>query len=115
MSFFVPAALLQVGATSGVGPGYLTLVLSISVLSLLVAVLFSRYVLKQDTGTPQMQTISNAIKEGAEAFLRRQNKTIIILALALAVIIYLGYSFGKGDATLAMRMTISFVIGAAGP
>ncbi len=106
MSFFVPAALLQ-------GTGYLSIVLSISVLSLLVAVLFSRYVLKQDTGTAQMQTISNAIKEGAEAFLRRQNKTIIILALALAVIIYLGYLIGKGDSALAMRMTISFVIGAA--
>src|SRR5262245_10045192 len=103
MVLFVPAVLLQVET------GYLSIVLSISVLSLLVAVLFSRYVLKQDTGTAQMQTISNAIKEGAEAFLRRQNKTIIILALALAVIIYLGYAFGKGDSALAMRMTISFV------
>src|SRR5712692_3900615 len=35
------------------------------------------------------------------------------VALALAVIIYLGYLIGKGDSALAMRMTISFVIGAA--
>src|SRR6266849_7549519 len=100
-----PAALLlQMSMESAEGSRYLLLVLGISVLSLLVAVLFSRYVLAQDTGTPQMQKISNAIKEGAEAFLRRQNKTILGLALVLAIIIYLGYYLGKGDATLATRM-----------
>src|SRR5579884_3203144 len=112
MAFCAPAAiLLQTGALGDSGASYLAAVIGISVLSLLVAAFFSRYVLGQDTGTAQMQKISNAIKEGAEAFLRRQNKTIIILALVLAVIIYLGYAFGKGDATLALRMTISFVIG----
>jgi K(+)-stimulated pyrophosphate-energized sodium pump len=95
------------------GGEYLWFVLAISLLSLLVAGLFSRYVLSQDTGTPQMQKISNAIKEGAEAFLRRQNKTIVALAAVLAAVIYLGYALGKGDASLAMRMTVSFVIGAA--
>ncbi len=114
--FAVPppaALLLQMSTESAEGSHYLWLVLAISVLSLLVAVLFSRYVLAQDAGTPQMQKISNAIKEGAEAFLRRQNQTIIYLAVVLAVIIYAGYAVGKGDATLALRMTISFVIGAA--
>src|SRR5690242_7996830 len=59
-----------------------------------------------------MQKISNAIKQGAEAFLRRQNRTILSLALVLAVVIYLGYWLGKGDTTLAFRMTVSFVAGA---
>ena len=107
-----PAVLLQAGNLE-TGGDYLWFVLAISILSLLVAGLFSRYVLSQDTGTPQMQKISNAIKEGAEAFLRRQNKTIIILAVVLAVVIFLGYSMGKGDNALATRMTISFVLGAA--
>ncbi|MCA1624484.1 MAG: sodium/proton-translocating pyrophosphatase [Acidobacteria bacterium] len=30
-------------------------------------------VMKRSVGTPEMQNISNAIKEGAEAFLARQN------------------------------------------
>jgi len=110
--FAPPAAMLQ-AAEVEMGQQYLGLVLAISVLSLGVAVLFSRYVLSQDTGTPQMQKISNAIKEGAEAFLRRQNRTIVWLAAAVAIIIYAGYAFLKGDATLAVRMTVSFVIGAA--
>ena len=109
--FAPPAMLLQVGAAGDSGVAYLAVVLGISVVSLLVAVGFSRYVLAQDIGTAQMQKISNAIKEGAEAFLRRQNKTIILLALVLAVVIYFGYAFGKGDPALALRMTISFVIG----
>src|SRR5260370_35013578 len=62
-----------------------------------------------------MQKISNAIKQGAEAFMKRQNRTILGLALVLAVIIYLGYWLGKGDSTLATRMTISFVSGALCP
>ncbi len=97
---------------AGAGSGYLQVVLLISVLSLAVAALFSRYVIRQETGTAQMQRISNAIKQGAEAFLRRQNTTIVALALVLAIIIYLGYFFGRGDTTLAARMTISFIVGA---
>ena len=114
MHFMTDALALwfQAGAVAEIGPGYLHLVISISLLSLLVALLFARWVLGQDAGTAQMQKISNAIRQGAEAFLRRQYTTIISLAVALAVIIYLGYFFGKHDSSLSVRMTISFVVGA---
>jgi K(+)-stimulated pyrophosphate-energized sodium pump len=108
----VLALWLQASESTGSGQQYLVAVLGISILSLLVAAGLSRYVISQDTGTPQMQRISNAIKQGAEAFMKRQNRTILGLALVLAVIIYLGYWLGKGDSTLATRMTISFVSGA---
>ena len=52
------------------------LVMLISVLSLAFAVYLARQVLAADEGTPQMQEIAGAIKEGAEAFLRRQNATV---------------------------------------
>ena len=51
-------------------------VLAISVLSLGVAWLLARQVLAADTGKPEMQEISDAIREGAEAFLSRQYRTI---------------------------------------
>src|SRR5713101_2986618 len=108
----VLALWLQAGESAGSGQQYLVAVLGISILSLLVAAGLSKYVINQDTGTPQMQKISNAIKQGAEAFLRRQNRTILSLALVLAVVIYLGYRLGKGDSALAFRMTISFIAGA---
>jgi K(+)-stimulated pyrophosphate-energized sodium pump len=102
----------QIGSFAGVGRGYMVLVPGISLLCLLIAFLFGRYVIRQDAGTAHMQKISNAIKAGAEAFLKRQYKTIVILAAFLAIIIYLGYRFGKGDSLLSFRMTLSFVLGA---
>src|SRR5437016_5841656 len=57
------------------------LVMLISVLSLAFAVYLAREVLAADQGTPQMQEIAGAIKEGAEAFLRRQNATIFVIGL----------------------------------
>ncbi|MCZ2076249.1 MAG: sodium-translocating pyrophosphatase [Bryobacterales bacterium] len=106
------AFLFQAGSPVDEGHGYMTLVIGISLLCLLIAFLFARYVIGQDPGTEHMQKISNAIKTGAEAFLNRQYRTIIVLAVVLAAIIYLGYFFGKGDSQIAFRMTLSFVLGA---
>src|SRR5450759_1040782 len=99
----------------------LTLILGISILGLLFALYLIRDVLKRDTGTEKMQEISNAIKTGAEAFLRRQNRTIAYLAVVLAALIYILYSFVRAHnehdpastANLALWTTLSFVLGAA--
>jgi len=69
----------------------LTLIFSVSIFALLFAVFLIRNVMKRDTGTEKMREISDAIKEGAEAFLRRQNKTIIYLAIIFAFLAYLLY------------------------
>ncbi|HTP12873.1 MAG TPA: sodium/proton-translocating pyrophosphatase, partial [Bacteroidota bacterium] len=99
----------------------LSLILGISVLGLLFALYLVRDVLRRDTGTESMQAISNAIKQGAEAFLRRQNRTIALLALALALIIFILYMFVRpvsehdpaSREMLALWTTISFALGAA--
>ena len=105
-------ALFWQGTAVPAGQGWLPLVVVLSALSLGVAVLLTIYVLRQDTGTAQMQDISNAIKEGAEAFLRRQYTTIGGLTVVLAAIIFLGYWQGKGDLTIAWRTTVAFIVGA---
>src|SRR2546429_9033433 len=69
------------------------LVMLISVLSLAFAVYLAREVLAADEGTPQMQEIAGAIKEGAEAFLRRQNATIFGIGLVVAALIFVLYAF----------------------
>ena len=102
--------------------GLLPLVIGISLLSLVVAVLLARYVLAQDQGPAEMQSISNAIKEGAEAFLRRQNGTIVPLAGLLAIVIFILYAFVRShhdfdpiptSMGLAFWITVSFLLGAA--
>ena len=98
----------------------LSLIFGISIFGLLFAVYLISDVLKRDTGSAKMQEISNAIKQGAEAFLRRQNRTILWLALCLAAFIYIMYAFIRtptihdpaSQAQLALWTTLSFVLGA---
>ena len=98
----------------------LSLILGISTLGLLFAAYLIRDVLRRDTGTATMREISDAIKSGAEAFLRRQYRTILYLSFALACIIYILYAFVRGanehdpagPAQLALWTTLSFVFGA---
>src|SRR5438093_7794274 len=97
----------------------LPLVLTISVLSLVGAGFLARHVLAADTGKPEMRAISDAIREGAEAFLRRQYRTIGIFAVVAAAIIFAFYfansdvkniaEMGRGT---AWKITLSFVVGA---
>ena len=83
----------------------LVVIFGIALLSLVVAAYLAQFVLKQDTGTPEMQKISNAIKEGAEAFLKRMNKTIAALSVAFAVLLFLFYVSHK-NSEYATKMTI---------
>src|SRR5881409_2543697 len=97
----------------------LPLVLLISVLSLVVAAFLAIHVLSADTGKPEMRLISDAIREGAEAFLRRQYRTIGMLAVVAAAVIFAFY-FANSDVKniaemgsgTAFRITLSFVAGA---
>jgi K(+)-stimulated pyrophosphate-energized sodium pump len=90
-----------------------------SVAGLWFAVYLAKWVLQNDEGTKEMQSISNAIREGAEAFLARQYKTIAMLTVPVAVVIYVLYalrhSSGQENITtsqLALYVAGSFIFGA---
>src|SRR5207247_11028116 len=94
----------------------IALVLGLSILALAVAWGLRGYVLRQDNGTPDMRKISDAIQEGAEACLRRQYRTIGLLSIALAVLIYLLYAFFRKrhpdeppPVTLSLTAALSFL------
>jgi K(+)-stimulated pyrophosphate-energized sodium pump len=96
------------------------LVIAISCFSLLFAVYLARYVVQREMGTEKMQEISNAIKEGAEAFLSRQNRTITTLSVLLAALIFVLYAYVRTPhpadpvppVQLAFWTTLSFGLGA---
>jgi K(+)-stimulated pyrophosphate-energized sodium pump len=68
-------------------------VLAIAIIGLLYAVFLRGQILREDKGTPKMQEVWNAIREGADAYLRRQLKSILpliaILTLALFASVYI--------------------------
>lgn len=62
-------------------------VLGIAILGLAYAVFLRQQVLSEDKGTPKMQEVWGAIKEGADAYLNKQRRTILpfigLLTIAL--------------------------------
>ena len=68
-------------------------VLGVAILGLLYAVLLRSQILKEDKGTPRMQEVWNAIREGADAYLTRQLRSILpviaILTLALFASVFI--------------------------
>jgi K(+)-stimulated pyrophosphate-energized sodium pump len=92
-----------------------------SVLALVFAVYLTKWVLRNDEGTKEMRTISDAIREGAEAFLARQYKTIAALTIPVAVILYVLYAYVRPATAhdpvpqtwqLALYVAGSFIFGA---
>ena len=92
----------------------------------LAAIAFALYlawdVLRADTGTEAMQEIAGTIFEGAVAFIRRQYRTIALLAIGGAVLIGVVIALVEGkDAAdtsiygvpLGIRTGVAFLVGAA--
>ncbi|MDF3033446.1 MAG: hppA [Alphaproteobacteria bacterium] len=79
------------------------LIFSCAALALLYALFASRSVFAASAGTEEMQQISNAIQEGAKAYLNRQYRTIGIVGVVIAVLL---------NYLLAPLVALGFIIGA---
>ncbi|HJR87936.1 MAG TPA: sodium/proton-translocating pyrophosphatase, partial [Acidimicrobiia bacterium] len=59
-----------------------------AVIALIVGFLLSQGVIRADQGTAKMREIAAAIQEGAMAYLRRQFKTILVILIPLALVVF---------------------------
>jgi K(+)-stimulated pyrophosphate-energized sodium pump len=73
-------------------------------LGVVYALITASWVAKQSAGSEKMITISDAVKEGATAFLNREYKTVAIVAVVLAALLFF---LGKWTA-------VGFIIGTFG-
>jgi K(+)-stimulated pyrophosphate-energized sodium pump len=64
------------------------IVLVIAILGLLYAIFLRSQILKEDKGTKKMQEVWGAIREGADAYLRRQLKSILPLIAILTIALF---------------------------
>ncbi|WP_397546368.1 sodium-translocating pyrophosphatase [Rhodothermus marinus] len=78
-------------------------------LALLYAFLRTRWISRQDPGTPEMQQIAAAIAEGARAFLRREYSVLSIFVIVVAVLLAIFNAQQPGSSWL---IALSFVVGA---
>jgi K(+)-stimulated pyrophosphate-energized sodium pump len=79
-------------------------------ISIAFAVYLFFYVSKQESGTPRMQEISAAIKEGATVYLKRQNMTLAVFVLVMATILGVLFSF-MHDISHGISIALAYILG----
>ena len=90
---------------------YAIISLVVSVLSLGFAWILSRMVSRLPDGTDKMKSIALAIRTGAQAFLSRQYRTISVLAIVVAILIFAVYAL-TGKTTFGYQTGLAFLFGA---
>ncbi len=92
---------------------------AVAVIALILGFILMRGVLAKDAGTDEMQEIAGAIQEGAGAYLKRQFRTIAIIVVPLAVVVFVTstkINTTAGGVALSFAQsgafrTIAFVVG----
>jgi len=97
----------------------ITLVIPIAgIVGLAFAGYLTWYVFRKDLGTPEMQEIGDAIRQGAMAYMKRQYTTIIAISVVLAILIallidpkvWVGLSFFVGAGASALSGYIGMYV-----
>jgi K(+)-stimulated pyrophosphate-energized sodium pump len=98
-------------------------VLTVAVLGLLYALFLRRQILQEDKGTAEMLSVWEAIHQGANAYLRRQLRTILPFIAILTVVLFLSVYIvppsrealerfeGTGEGTIRLLVGIGRALG----
>ncbi len=82
---------------------YYVVIIGCAVLALIYGKVATNLVMAEDSGNERMQEIAGAIQEGAKAYLDRQYKTIAMVGVVVAVLLFV---------LLGWHVALGFVIGA---
>ena len=86
-----------------------------SLISILVGLYFYRYVEKQDSGTEKMREISDAIRMGARAFLKREYTVLFMFVgvVSVLLLVFLPTPIWTGDPLSNIALTLAYIFGSA--
>jgi K(+)-stimulated pyrophosphate-energized sodium pump len=101
--------------------GVIALSIGAALIAIVVGLYLAKSVMAADPGSPKMQEIAKAIQEGAWAYLKRQFKTIAVILIPLAIIVFVtSKAITKPDGSSALSFgevglwrTLAFVAGCA--
>ena len=86
-----------------------------AIISIVVGLYFYRYIEKQDSGNEKMREISDAIRTGANAFLKREYRTLAIFVgvVSVLLVIFLPSPIWVGDPLRNLTVMIAYIFGSA--
>jgi len=93
-------------------PGEVLVAAGAGALALVVALILAMRVLKADPGNEMMVSISDGVREGAMAFLRREYRSIAVFVVVLAILLAVGLR-SELVPGLGWKTAIAFFVGAA--
>ena len=86
-------------------------VVGVSIMALLYSFFLSRQILKEEKGTGKMIEVWQAIRGGANTYLKRQFKTILLLIAVLTIVLYFTASLGGQDFHVSVGRAAAFLMG----
>jgi K(+)-stimulated pyrophosphate-energized sodium pump len=86
-----------------------------AVISIIVGLAFYRYVEKQDSGNEKMREISDAIRQGARAFLKREYTVLFMFVAVISVLllIFLPTPIWAGNPLKNVSITLAYIFGSS--
>jgi len=86
-----------------------------SLISILVGLYFYRYVEKQDSGTERMREISDAIRLGARAFLKREYTVLFMFVgvISVLLLLFLPAPIWTGNPLDNVALMLAYIFGSA--
>jgi K(+)-stimulated pyrophosphate-energized sodium pump len=99
--------------------GWLIFLAAVAVAALAVGLVLMKGVLAQEQGTDKMQEVAGAIQEGALAYLKRQFRTIAVIIVPVAIVVFVtSTAVDKPDGQTALTFaqsgiwrTVAFIMG----
>ncbi len=79
--------------------------------ALLYAALLARHTLKEPTGTGKMLEVWKAISEGANAYLKKQFRSIVLIIAVLTVALYASAALVGGSPSISIGRAAAFLMG----